>query len=105
MHPATRSHTFDTAVNVFEDGGEQRWARRAKLVNLVLNIKRVNSTDRDSVDTFWASTKGSFDSTWDITLGSDTYYYMGFQDNILTWVETTPGRFSAKIRCRQTRKN
>jgi hypothetical protein len=49
--------------------------------------------------------KGSFDATWSLVLGADTYDYMAFAEDKLTATEQSNGIWSMTINVIQTRKN
>lgn len=68
-----------------------------------LSIQRVNATDKDTVTAFYVSTKGPFDSTWDITIpGYGTFTDMRFTGP-LEWQEGPANRFTTSIEIRQVK--
>jgi hypothetical protein len=88
------------------NGKQQRFKAAAPYAKFALEYTLINSTDRTNLDNFIASNKGSFDSTWEFTLGT-TYGNLGFETDEFSWEEAAkfPGRYNASLRFRQTISN
>ena len=105
LYPLTEVSEYRTSIMPHVDGSEQRWRQRAPLASFVLQLDRISQADKNTVQAFFDTTKGGFDSTWDITIGGTLYSYMTFEDSGLDVTESEPMRYSMSIRIRQTRKN
>jgi hypothetical protein len=105
LYPLTRGRRQPVAIQQWSDFSEQRWVQSAEVARFQLTIEDVNATDKATIVTFFENRKGSFDATWDITIGSDTYDYMAFEDDELNCTESTDGLWSIRVAAVQTRKN
>lgn len=105
LFPATECSAYLTGVFQHVNGTEQRFRKRAPLAEWTLQFDRITKADKDTIQGFFDSVKGGFDSTWDITIGGTLYSYMCFVDSALTVTETQPGAYSVTVKLRQTRKN
>jgi len=105
LYPLTRGRRQPVAIQQWSDFSEQRWVQSAEVGRFQLTIDDVNATDKATIVTFFTNRKGSFDATWDLTIGADTYSYLAFEDNSLTCTETTDGLWSIRVTAVQTRKN
>lgn len=109
-YPLTRSVQHRTQVWTFVDLTEQRFSKgnggRAAFTLVYNNIK---TADKETLRAFFASTFGSYDHTWSITLpdpspGSPTTYTnMQFLANQqFAAVNISPDRWRVTLKCRQT---
>lgn len=105
LYPLTAAKRFPVAVLKFTDGTEQRFRQCAGVSAFTLELNQITKTEKDAIFTFFNTCKGTFDATWSITLGSDTYSYMAFADDKLDATETTPGIWSMSVKLVQARKN
>jgi hypothetical protein len=105
LYPLTRGRRFPVAIQQWSDYSEQRWVQSAEVSRFQLTIDDVNATDKGSIVTFFEGRKGSFDATWDITIGGTTYNYLAFEDDELACTEATDGLWSIRVAAVQTRKN
>ena len=103
LYPVSRSALRPTKVTTFMNGKEQRFKVAAPYAAFQLEYTQIKASDRTALDNFIASTKGSFDSTWQFTLGT-TYGNLGFETDSFDWEEAPnrPGLYNASLRFRQT---
>lgn len=104
LYPLTRSALRPVRVIQFMNGKEQRFKVAAPYAGFGLTYSDITATDRTTLDAFIASTKGSFDNTWQFTLGSPTYGGLAFETDTFEWTESQnrPNFYNAQIRFRQT---
>lgn len=104
LYPVNRSAYRPVNVTTFMSGKEQRYKSASAYAGFQLDYSQINATDRTSLDNFVASTKGSFDSTWQFVLGSATYGSLAFETDSFDWTEAAnfPGLYNASLRFRQT---
>ena len=105
LYPLTAAKRFPVAVLKFTDGTEQRFRQCAGVSAFTLELNQITKTEKDAIFTFFNTCKGTFDATWSITLGSDTYSYMAFADDAIKPTENESGKWSLNIQLVQTRKN
>lgn len=104
LYPFSRTSQFSTRVNQFQNGTEQRWKMRAPLHEFALQFTKINATDLASLESFWASIKGSFDKTWDYTLGG-LYATCAMLDDHMTIRQSRRLLFDVAFRFRQVAKS
>lgn len=75
LYPVTREVMFPVQVHRALDDSEQRWQRSAPLNKFRLEYSDLSSADLATIQTFFDSIKGGYDSTWDIALAGVTYSY------------------------------
>jgi hypothetical protein len=102
MYPTTYGPRYNTEVVQFCNDSEQRWVGRAGLADIELVLTNISGYDLSAVVAFFRSSKGSFDSTWQITLVGVTYTSCVFLSDDITWTETQPQFFSLSLKIRQT---
>ncbi len=105
LYPATVGKRYPVAVHQFTDGTEQRYRQSAGVHQLALTLDGITKAEKDAVVTFFNDNKGSFDATWDITLGGVLYDYMAFASDEIKAVERENGVWSLSVQLVQTRKN
>jgi hypothetical protein len=105
LYPLTRGRRFPVAIQQWSDFTEQRWVQSAELSRFRLTIDDVDAADKATIISFFEGRKGSFDSTWDITIGGTTYSYLAFESDELSCTESTEGLWSIQVSAIQTRKN
>lgn len=81
FYPFQDTHSFGTAVMQFLDDTEQRWRARNILRKFKLTLTDVNTYDASLVLQFFRSQFGTFDSSWSLTVGSDTYNNLSFSSD------------------------
>ncbi len=107
-YPLERGRSYRTAVMTAVDGTEQRFSKGSALEDFTLAWTSVRTADKNLVRDFFNSRKGSFDTTWDITLPKPslgTWTSVEFvpgQD--FTAVEYKPGYWQFTLKVRTTRK-
>lgn len=105
LYPATVGKRYQVTVHKFDDATEQRYRQSAGVHRLTLTLDGITKSEKDSVVDFFNDSKGSFDATWDITLGGVLYDYMAFADDEIAAVERENGVWSLTVQVVQTRKN
>ena len=105
LYPVTAGKRRAVAVHIFTDATEQRYRQSAEVSAFTLVLSGITKTAKDAVMDFFDTAKGSFDATWDITLGADSYDYMAFAEDSLTATESDNGLWAMTVPVVQTRKN
>jgi hypothetical protein len=105
LFPITTAKRFPVAVFKFTDMTEQRYRESAGLNAFTLQFDAITTAEKDEIVTFFSDSKGSFDATWSITLGVDTFDYMAFASDTIAPVMGIDGVWSLSVNIVQTRKN
>lgn len=105
LYPVTQAKRFPVAILKWDNLTETRYRQSAGISSFVLELAQVTKAEKDLIVDFFETCKGSFDATWSITLGADTYDHMAFAEDKLTATESTNGLWSMSVAIRQTRKN
>ena len=105
LYPLKHVARYPVRVIEFNDDSTQRWKQGAALNEFELVFADLSATDRDTLQTFFDSVKGAYDSTWDITIGGTLYDNMAFEDDAPQWHEKTAESWDVTFRIRQTAKN
>jgi len=105
LDPVRHVTKYPVRVIEFNDDSTQRWKQSAALSEFELAFTDLSAADRDTLQTFFDSVKGAYDSTWDITIGGTLYSYMAFDDDAPRWSEKTAESWDVSFKIRQTRKN
>jgi len=104
-YPVVRDVRLETGVVRFEDDTEQRWVRARARNSFRLQFSRLSEEDVATIEAFFRSCKGKFDTTWDITIGGTTYSHCTFEDDTFAVTETSEGLFTVALNIRQVRPN
>ncbi len=106
-YPLVRSVKSRTSVLTFADFTEQRFAKGVPLTSFTLTFNNVSTVDKDKWKDFFNGRKGSFDTTWDMTLNDDPEIFM---DNLqfmpgqqFEATNIKPDRWRFTLSVRQTR--
>ena len=89
----------------FLDRSEQRWQQRAALGNFTLVFTDIEGYDLSQIREFWRSQLGAFDATWTLPAlksGDPTYTNCAFVDDVFSFTETKPNRYSGQLKVIQT---
>jgi len=105
LYPVTIGKRYPVAVLKFTDASEQRYRQSAAVSRFVLQIDQATRTEKDAISDFFETAKGSFDATWDLTIGGVLYSYLAFADDRMTVTESSNGIWSLTVNIVQTRKN
>lgn len=106
LYPLSQTTRLRSPVHRSLDDSEQRWMKAVPLLDFVLEYRDLSDADRQTIQTFFDSTKGGFDSTWDITLGSTTYSYCAFAVDELEPRETDKAEtWNFTVRVKQVKKS
>lgn len=100
----TRAAIAPVRVVQFGDDSEQRWATFSPLGGWTLDLTDIGAADLTALRDFQDLQKGGFDTTWTFSLDSINYTGCTFEVDEITWTETTPNLFSARVAFRQTRR-
>lgn len=100
-YPFSRSVAFDTEVVRFLNDHEQRWANHRALNGFDLQYDLLKAADLATLRTFFETQKGQLDSTWSITFDGTTYDNMAFTHDDFAATESSPKRWSVRLRCVQ----
>lgn len=99
QYPLRVRYSCLTRVHRATNAAEQRYAVRGPFVEIELTFTNLPFADADSIETFFTSQKGAFDSTWTLSFGGRTYTAMRFDDDTISWSESLPARWSGRLRC------
>jgi hypothetical protein len=101
LYPLQYEDSFLTKIQKFCDDTEQRWLIRNNFASFTLTYNRITAYDVNNLLSFWNLMKGSFDSTWSMTIAETTYPNMHFVGDTFTAVEVAPGLFNLSLSCVQ----
>ena len=105
LYPVTQGERRPVGILQFSDFTEQRFRKSAPLARFVLTLEDLKEADRITIETFFDSVRGGFDSTWDITLDGATYSHMAFETDTMEQKQVAGNLWSVSLPCRQVRKN
>lgn len=100
----TKGPKFVTRVLPFVDGSEQRISVQSDgLLEIEFGFPNVSAAVVVQLNTFLQTQKGSFDSTWDVTIDGTLYSNMALVED--SWREDNiiGNRYSLSFRARQTK--
>ena len=103
VYPLARGLTWATRVLRFGDDTEQRFSLGAGRQRLTLAFEGLRKADADLIRTFHSTVKGAFDTTWDITVDGVTIGNLAAESDDLEVTETSLGRYSVRLACRQVK--
>lgn len=101
---STRSHEFQTEVLTCQDLSTRRWSARDILGRFDLVFIGINGYDLSKIRAHWISAKGSFDSTWSLTISGATFTTCSYDSDEFVFNEV-PGKvdhYSGSLKIRQT---
>src|SRR5713226_2358169 len=101
----TRGVELKTKVLKFLDRSEQRWQQRAALGNFTLAFSNIEGYDLSQIRAFWRAQKGAADYTWTLPAlkaGDPTYGNCAFVDDLFSFTESKPNRYSGQLNVIQT---
>jgi len=105
LYPVTLAKRYPVAILQFTDATEQRYRQSAAVHRLTLRLDEITGAEKTEIVDFFNDSKGSFDSTWDLTLAGVTYDYLRFAADTMTATENENGTWSMSVEIEQTRKN
>lgn len=85
----------------FLDQSEQRWQDGKQTEKFRLRYDKLKTADKDTLETFFKSTKGGFDATWDFTLGGVTTTNCYFVSDEFSATETSEGLWTLSLEIAQ----
>ncbi len=101
VYPFVRRVRFSTSLAIAANGTEQRAASRGvPLFEGTINWPNITKTERDSINTFFQTVRGSAQQ-WQMTVLGQTYLNLQFMQDVLQWKETKPMLYSASANWRQ----
>ena len=105
LYPVTQTLAMPTRVIRFLDDTEQRWRSADPLNSWVLTYNRILWADIVTLQNFFNTVKGAFDSTWTFPFLGTNYTSMCFDQDDFSAVESDPGRYTVSLKLRQTAKS
>ena len=102
LYPFTLTISFDTAVQQFQNGAQQRWARRRGLATIDLNYEAFTQAQKNTFKAAFQSAKGRFDNTLSLAFGGVTYSNLAFDADELAFTESETMQYGSRIRLVQT---
>ena len=104
-YPVVRSLIFPVKRVRFLDDTEQSWRTAPAINRWTLAYTKLSYADVTTLKTFFATQKGSFDSTWSFSIDGATWTSMKFEDDRFSSQETGPNRHSVNLNISQTMKS
>jgi hypothetical protein len=106
-YPLTDRHKWRTEVMRHIDLSEQRYSMGVELEEFDLEFHNLSTTDKETIRSFFTSTRGSFDTTWTLKFKDtngilQTYTYMQFTGDFSPEM-TANGVWSIRLTVKQTR--
>jgi hypothetical protein len=105
LAPLTAIDRRPTQVLQFDDGSEQRFRQSAGLTHFQLDLSEISTDEKQEVFDFFETCKGSFDSTWTITVDAVDHEHIAFAEDRISATQGTDGTWSLTVKLVQTRKN
>lgn len=109
MLPIQFGYSWSTGIARFQNGAEQRFQGRPQLARFQLVYTNVSKADRDQIDLFFETQRGSFDTGWTFILNKDAggllqFPSCTFDQDVLEWTENRnfPNYYSTTIQFHQT---
>ena len=99
QYPLTLKVSCLTRIQKALNSETQRYVMRAPMAELVLTYTNLTDADRSSVESFHDSQKGAYDSTWTLDFDSKSLTAMRFSEDLLTWEENIPNRWTTRLKC------
>jgi hypothetical protein len=99
------SRWLPTRVHRALDDSEVRWQSSAPLQRFRLVYSDISSADLTTLQSWFDSVKGGFDSTWDFTLGGVTYSYCALSEDAFRIQEVNPELFNLTLAFGQVKKS
>ncbi len=96
-YPLRRAIVARTTTIEFLNGSEQRYSEGRGGHSFRLVLDRLKTADMLTVRTFFESTKGGFDATWDITIGTETIVNCYFESDEWTATESSEGLWQLSL--------
>lgn len=101
-YPYVLTISFLTGVKRFQNGSTQRWAKSPGLVKLAIPYSKLIRSQRNSVENGVSSSKGQFDGTNSVTIGTITYSNLSLDSDIFESVEKITTQYDAPLKLSQT---
>ena len=105
MAPVGRNLNRATRVLQFDNDAEQRFPIAPALVSFDLQFRRLKIADVDTLETFFNTQKGAYDTTWTFPFLSTNYTNMCFDQDDFTAAEQSTNRWAVNLKCRQVKKS
>lgn len=105
IYPVVESIRYPTGKVDHLNGSAQFWRKGAGLRRFVLEFRRINRADKNTIVTFLDSIKGSYDATWTMPIGGVDYDFCVLEADTIQITESTPEYFSISLALHQVRKN
>ncbi len=97
MYPLRVTYSCLTRVQKATNTAEQRWVVRKPMVQMDATYTNLNTADYNSVQNFFESQKGQFDSTWTLDFAGKALTGMRFLSDELRWDERIPNRWTTRL--------
>jgi len=102
LYPFTMTFSFLTGVGEFQNGGQQRWAKRpGALVKFELPYAVISQAAKNTVKTAVTSAKGQFDTTLSLTLNGVTYANLSLDSDVFSATEKITTQYDAPLKLTQ----
>lgn len=107
LYPVTRRLEFSTDIALAANYTEKRSRLRPPLSRFVFPYTQIPASEMTGIRNFVESQKGSFDSTWSVTLGSTTYNDLALEDDVFEAIEQAgfPHYYQFGLKARQTKNS
>lgn len=105
FYPVVDIRSFATGMHRFMDDTEQRWRGRLMLVRYELVFSNINSYDVSKIRNFFRSQFGRFDDTWSLTVGSEVWTDLAFDQDEFPPVEEKRNHFTFQLKILQVKSS
>src|ERR1700748_188903 len=98
LYPVTRRIVFQTLISFSANGSEQRSSRcGVPYFQFGFEYKNLSPSDVTTIQTFFLNQGGMFAMNWQLTLGTQTYSNLTFDQDTLEFTEVKPKLFSCAL--------
>lgn len=99
MYPATRTIGPKVRTLDFANGFRKYWVSAPLINSWQCDYSGLTNADANTLEDFWTTQKGAFDTSWDITVDGTLYARCAFDEDVFTRTETPdrPNRWSVSL--------
>lgn len=105
MYPVTKDFIIPAKVVRFLDDTEQRWVSGPIRNSWVIQNGHINWSDVMTLQTFFNTQKGAFDTSWTFPFEGTNYTNCTFEDDGFTYTEIGYNKYQVNLKFRQTQQS
>lgn len=103
LYPFTQTISYLTGVKRFQNGAQQRFARRPlPLITTEIEYHQLTQSQKNTLKTAFIAAKGQQSTSLSITIGSVEYDNLSFNADVFDALEAQPTQYSSTIRLIQS---